>query len=255
MNVNKVITKEYENKPNWTLGENEPKTNPIKPNFKKAKMNVTSILTVGYENKPPIRALKKQTQFLKRQKPMQASLPQRIMKITTFSGSDKTNPNKANFRANIMLLHITINTRRKSLGHYTDEIEVPNAYDRPDDSPVAGQETVYKKPAKNAYFDSNSLSSFDNVKAVNTLSKSENSYPHNILSEVKLSTKSNRMSSVDTPQKKQWAGLDSNQRKLTLTGLQPVPFSLSGTDPLFIEPFYMLPAGVARRIPETSSWA
>ncbi len=29
----------------------------------------------------------------------------------------------------------------------------------------------------------------------------------------------------------QWAGLDSNQRKLTLTGLQPVPFSLSGTDP------------------------
>ena len=28
-----------------------------------------------------------------------------------------------------------------------------------------------------------------------------------------------------------WAGLDSNQRKLTLTGLQPVPFSHSGTDP------------------------
>ena len=32
MNVNKVLTKDYENKPNWTLGENEPKTNPIKPN-------------------------------------------------------------------------------------------------------------------------------------------------------------------------------------------------------------------------------
>jgi hypothetical protein len=30
MNVNKVITKDYENKPNWTLGENEPKTKPIK---------------------------------------------------------------------------------------------------------------------------------------------------------------------------------------------------------------------------------
>ncbi|MHC4192326.1 MAG: hypothetical protein ACYSUB_22085 [Planctomycetota bacterium] len=26
MNVNKVLTKDYENKPNWTLGENEPKT-------------------------------------------------------------------------------------------------------------------------------------------------------------------------------------------------------------------------------------
>ncbi len=32
MNVNKVLTKEYENKTNWTLGENEPKTNPIKAN-------------------------------------------------------------------------------------------------------------------------------------------------------------------------------------------------------------------------------
>ncbi len=29
MNVNKVLTKDYENKPNWTPGENEPKTNPI----------------------------------------------------------------------------------------------------------------------------------------------------------------------------------------------------------------------------------
>jgi len=32
MNVNKVLIKDYENKPNWTLGENEPKTNPIKAN-------------------------------------------------------------------------------------------------------------------------------------------------------------------------------------------------------------------------------
>ncbi len=29
-----------------------------------------------------------------------------------------------------------------------------------------------------------------------------------------------------------WAGLDSNQRRLTPTGLQPVPFSRSGTDPI-----------------------
>jgi len=37
MNVNKVLTKDYENKPNWTLGENEPKTNPNEPNFKGKK--------------------------------------------------------------------------------------------------------------------------------------------------------------------------------------------------------------------------
>ena len=35
---------------------------------------------------------------------------------------------------------------------------------------------------------------------------------------------------VQNPQK--WAGLDSNQRKLTLMGLQPIPFSHSGTDPI-----------------------
>jgi len=40
MNVNKVLTKDYENKPNWTLGENEPKTNPMKANLRKANMNV-----------------------------------------------------------------------------------------------------------------------------------------------------------------------------------------------------------------------
>ena len=55
MNVNKVLIKDYENKPNWTLGENEPKTNPIKANFKKDKMNVTSLYTVDYENKRLLR--------------------------------------------------------------------------------------------------------------------------------------------------------------------------------------------------------
>jgi hypothetical protein len=45
MNVSPVITREYENKSNWTLGENKPNTNPIrtqsnpiKPNFKGKKM-------------------------------------------------------------------------------------------------------------------------------------------------------------------------------------------------------------------------
>ncbi len=50
MNVTKVLTKDYENKSNWTLGENEPKTNPIKANLLNAQMNVTSIITKHYEN-------------------------------------------------------------------------------------------------------------------------------------------------------------------------------------------------------------
>ncbi len=39
MNVNKVLKRDYENNSNWTLGENEPKTNPIKANSKPIKAN------------------------------------------------------------------------------------------------------------------------------------------------------------------------------------------------------------------------
>jgi len=41
MNVNKVLTRDYENKSNWTLGENEPKTNPIRTQSKPIKANIT----------------------------------------------------------------------------------------------------------------------------------------------------------------------------------------------------------------------
>ncbi len=37
MNVTSYITKDYENMSNWAICENEPKTNPINPNFKGKK--------------------------------------------------------------------------------------------------------------------------------------------------------------------------------------------------------------------------
>jgi hypothetical protein len=130
MNVNNVLTKDYDKMDTWSSGKTKPikanskpiKANPkpikankmpkqtqFKPNlsrrslwrrrnkakFKKAKMNVTSILTVAYENKTPIRAPKKQSQISKRQKPMQTSLPQGIMKETRFwvrTKQTQTNP-------------------------------------------------------------------------------------------------------------------------------------------------------------------
>ncbi len=49
MNVSIFSTKDYENKHNWTLGQNKPNSNPIKPNFRKAKMNVNSLITKDYE--------------------------------------------------------------------------------------------------------------------------------------------------------------------------------------------------------------
>ncbi|MFB0552050.1 MAG: hypothetical protein ACETWQ_01945 [Phycisphaerae bacterium] len=48
MNVNSLLTTDYENKSNWTLGQNKPNSNPIKPNFLKAKMNVNSLITKDY---------------------------------------------------------------------------------------------------------------------------------------------------------------------------------------------------------------
>jgi hypothetical protein len=39
---------DYENKSDWTLGENKPNSNPIKPNFQRAKMNVNLTFTKDY---------------------------------------------------------------------------------------------------------------------------------------------------------------------------------------------------------------
>jgi hypothetical protein len=55
MNLKSCNTIDYENKSNWTLGENKPNSNPIKPNSKpiskKPKMNVNLTLTKDYRKK------------------------------------------------------------------------------------------------------------------------------------------------------------------------------------------------------------
>ncbi|MFB0553429.1 MAG: hypothetical protein ACETWQ_08955 [Phycisphaerae bacterium] len=51
MNVNPYNTTDYENKRDWTLGENKPNSNPIKPNFRNAQMNVNLTLTKDYRKK------------------------------------------------------------------------------------------------------------------------------------------------------------------------------------------------------------
>jgi len=49
MNVNIFSTKTYENKSNWTLGENKPNSNPIKSNCRKGKIDAKSVFTKDYE--------------------------------------------------------------------------------------------------------------------------------------------------------------------------------------------------------------
>jgi len=51
MNVSIFSKMAYENIANWTLGQNKPNSNPIKPNFRKAKMNVNSLITKDYRKK------------------------------------------------------------------------------------------------------------------------------------------------------------------------------------------------------------
>jgi hypothetical protein len=51
VNVRPLVIMNYERKSDWTLGENEPKTNPIKANLKRAKMNVNSFITKDYRKK------------------------------------------------------------------------------------------------------------------------------------------------------------------------------------------------------------
>ncbi len=48
MNLSSVLTTYYENISNWTIGQNKPNSNPIKPNSQKAQMNVNLTLTTDY---------------------------------------------------------------------------------------------------------------------------------------------------------------------------------------------------------------
>ncbi len=51
MNVSLILSTNYENIANWTLGENKPNSNPNKPNLQKAKMNINSFITKDYRKK------------------------------------------------------------------------------------------------------------------------------------------------------------------------------------------------------------
>jgi len=65
MNASIFLQMAYENKSNWTLGENKPNSNPIKPNFRKAQMHINE----DYENKTAFKLEQnktKQSQGIKR---------------------------------------------------------------------------------------------------------------------------------------------------------------------------------------------
>jgi len=51
MDVRLNISRDYENKSNWTLGENKPNTKPIKANLPEGKIYAKCVFTKDYEEK------------------------------------------------------------------------------------------------------------------------------------------------------------------------------------------------------------
>jgi len=72
MNATSLITVDYENISNWTLGENEPKTNPkrtqYEPNLRKAKMNVNSLITKDYRKNDDFAVRKNKPNLVRRRR-------------------------------------------------------------------------------------------------------------------------------------------------------------------------------------------
>ena len=52
MNISSILTTDYENKSNWTLGQNKPNSKPISS---KANMNANAFSQKDYENKTAFR--------------------------------------------------------------------------------------------------------------------------------------------------------------------------------------------------------
>ncbi len=48
LNVNKVLTKDYDQLDTWSIGKKQSQTKPIKANLQKAKMNVNKVSTKNY---------------------------------------------------------------------------------------------------------------------------------------------------------------------------------------------------------------
>ena len=89
MNVTIYLQTAYENIRDWTLGENKPNSNPIKPNLRKAQMNVNSIITKDY---------RKNDDFVVRINKPNLVRRRRIPKMNVNASSQKDYENKTAFR-------------------------------------------------------------------------------------------------------------------------------------------------------------
>ena len=96
---------------------------------------------------------------------------------------------------------------------------------------------AYKKLAKKPYSGCDRSATIGNETNTRRPTIAESMDYGKSLENKQLGNKKTLLSSSDNKAKTQWAGLDSNQRRLTPMGLQPIPFSHSGTDPTRTDQF------------------
>jgi hypothetical protein len=114
VNVNSLLTEDYDKMDTWSNGKNEPKTNPNEPKFKMGKINITIYITKEYDDTGNL-GPKKRTQ----NKP---NLSRRSLWQSR---------NKTQIQGRKMLLRLTIKGRRALFGCSAEQIEAPSDYDRP----------------------------------------------------------------------------------------------------------------------------
>ncbi len=106
MNVSNIITRIYKSFIPLAGQKNKPNSNPIKANFKRAKMNINSFTTKDYRKKDDfaVRKNKPNSNPISEKPKMNVNL----YDIEDYEnkpplGPKKTNPNKANFRRNVRM--------------------------------------------------------------------------------------------------------------------------------------------------------
>jgi len=96
MNANSLVTKDYENISDWTLGQNKPNSNPNKANFQKAKMNASSFITKDYRKKDDFSVRINKPNFRNGQNDRKLNFNNGLQKKRFFR-SPKTNPIQTQF--------------------------------------------------------------------------------------------------------------------------------------------------------------
>jgi len=103
MNLKFCKQMDYENKRNWTIGQNKPNSNPIKPNFQKAKMNVNSFIIKDYRKYDDFLVRINKPNFQNAQNERKRLCQKGLQKNDDFA-AQKNKPKQSQFQFRFMLI-------------------------------------------------------------------------------------------------------------------------------------------------------